>query len=147
MSDYSGDKPTDDQLSAMSTEDLVRLGGKMDGVDTVLKEPRWPVEGTRAEKRSERTVAIWLLLGGILGFALLLAFLFWPWEYKPNGVEGNFLYTMSTPVYGLTSGCRSWPSGSARCSTRRSSFPRRCQSRIAMTGSPPNWIAGPRRPI
>jgi ubiquinol-cytochrome c reductase iron-sulfur subunit len=104
VSDYTGDKPTDDQLASMSTEDLVRLGGKMDGVETVLKEPRWPVEGTRAEKRSERTVAIWMLLGGILGLALLLAFLFWPWEYKPNGVEGNFLYTMATPVYGLTFG-------------------------------------------
>ena len=104
MSDYTGDKPTDDQLAAMSTEDLVRLGGKMDGVDTVLKESRWPVEGTRAEKRSERTVAIWLLFGGIMGLALLLAFLFWPWEYKPYGVEGNFLYTMATPIYGLTFG-------------------------------------------
>ena len=104
MSDYTGGKPTDDQLAAMSTEDLVRLGGKLDGVDTVLKEPRWPVEGTRAEKRAERLVAFWLLLGGILGLALLLAFLFWPWEYKPYGVKGNFLYTLSTPVYGVTFG-------------------------------------------
>ena len=104
MSDYTGDKPTDDQLAAMSTEDLVRLGGKMDGVDTVLKEPRWPIDGTRAEKRSERTVAIWLLLGGVMGLLLLLVFLFWPWEYKPYGVEGNFLYTMATPMYGLTFG-------------------------------------------
>ena len=104
VSDYTGGKPTDDQLAAMSTEDLVRLGGKLDGVDTVLKEPRWPVEGTRAEKRAERLVAFWLLLGGILGLALLLAFLFWPWEYKPYGVKGNFLYTLSTPVYGVTFG-------------------------------------------
>ena len=104
MSDYTGGKPTDDQLAAMSTEDLVRLGGKLDGVDTVLKEPRWPVEGTRAEKRAERLVAFWLLLGGILGLGLLLAFLFWPWEYKPYGVKGNFLYTLSTPVYGITFG-------------------------------------------
>ena len=40
-------------------------------------------DGTRAEKRSERTVAIWLLLGGVMGLLLLLVFLFWPWEYKP----------------------------------------------------------------
>ena len=104
MSDYTGDKPTAEQLAAMSTEDLVRLGGKLDGVDTVLKEPRWPVEGTRAEKRAERSVALWLLLGGIMGLALLLVFLFWPWEYKPYGVEGNFLYTLSTPLYGVTFG-------------------------------------------
>jgi len=104
VSDYTGGKPTDEQLLAMSTEDLVRLGGQLDGVDTVLKESRWPVEGTRAEKRSERLVAFWLLLGGIMGLALLLAFLFWPWEYKPYGVKGNFLYTMATPVYGITFG-------------------------------------------
>ena len=104
VSDYTGGKPTDDQLAAMSTEDLVRLGGQLDGVDTVLKESRWPVEGTRAEKRAERLVALWLLLGGVMGLALLLAFLFWPWEYKPYGVKGNFLYTLSTPVYGVTFG-------------------------------------------
>jgi len=104
VSDYTGGKPTDEQLAAMSTEDLVRLGGQLDGVDTVLKEPRWPVEGTRAEKRSERLVAFWLLLGGVMGLALLLAFLFWPWEYKPYGVKGNFLFTMATPVYGITFG-------------------------------------------
>ena len=104
VSDYTGGKPTDEQLLAMSTEDLVRLGGQLDGVDTVLKESRWPVEGTRAEKRSERLVAFWLLLGGIMGLALLLAFLFWPWEYKPYGVKGNFLFTMATPVYGITFG-------------------------------------------
>ena len=104
VSEYTGDKPTDEQLAAMSTEELVTLGGRMDGVETVLKEPRWPIEGTRAEKRSERLVASWLLFGGIMGLLLLLAFLFWPWEYKPYGVEGNFLYTMATPVYGVTFG-------------------------------------------
>ncbi len=58
------------------------LGGKIDGVEIVFKEPRWPVEGTKAEKRAPRTVvAYWLLLGGLLGLALLLVFLFWPWEY------------------------------------------------------------------
>ena len=104
MSEYTGDKPTDEQLAAMSTEELVTLGGRIDGVETILKEPRWPIEGTRAEKRSERLVASWLLFGGIMGLLLLLAFLFWPWEYKPYGVEGNFLYTMATPVYGVTFG-------------------------------------------
>ena len=104
VSEYTGDKPTDEQLAAMSTEELVTLGGRIDGVETVLKEPRWPVEGTRAEKRAERLVASWLLFGGIMGLLLLLAFLFWPWEYKPYGVKGNFIYTMATPVYGITFG-------------------------------------------
>ena len=84
-------QPSDAELAAMSREELVELGGRMDGVETVYKEPRWPVEGTKAEKRAERTVAYWLLLGGFSGLALLLVFLFWPWEFKPYGSEGEFL--------------------------------------------------------
>ena len=97
-------RPTDEQLASLSREDLVELGGKLDGVDTVFKEPRWPVEGTRAEKRAERKVSFWLLLGGVSGLALLLVFLFWPWQYKPDGAKGNFLYTLATPLYGVTFG-------------------------------------------
>ncbi len=97
-------RPSDDELARMSHDELVALGGRLDGVETLLKEPRWPVEGTKAEKRSERLVAIWMLVGGLSGLALLLAFLFWPWEYKPYGVKGNLLYSWATPVYGITFG-------------------------------------------
>jgi ubiquinol-cytochrome c reductase iron-sulfur subunit len=93
-------QPTDAELAQMSREELVRLGGRLDGVDTVYKEPRWPVPGTRAEKRTERGVAYWLLLGGFSGLALVLVFVFWPWEYSPD----NTLYNLATPLYGLTFG-------------------------------------------
>jgi ubiquinol-cytochrome c reductase iron-sulfur subunit len=96
--------PTDEQLAAMSREELLGLGGKLDGVDIVFKEPRWPVEGTKAEKRAERSVSYWLLFGGLSGLALLVIFLFWPWEYKPDGSAGNFIYSLATPLYGLTFG-------------------------------------------
>jgi ubiquinol-cytochrome c reductase iron-sulfur subunit len=99
-----GDAPGDADLNKMSRDDLVKLGTKLDGVEVVYREPRWPVPGTRAEKRAERTVAFWLLLGGFSGLALLLIFLFWPWEYKPMGEPGNFLYSLATPLYGLTFG-------------------------------------------
>ncbi|OBJ57992.1 ubiquinol-cytochrome c reductase iron-sulfur subunit [Mycobacterium sp. 1423905.2] len=98
------DEPDDAALAAMSTRELVQLGGRMDGVNTVYKELRWPVEGTRAEKRAERSVAVWLLLGGLFGLALLLVFLFWPWEYKTREDPGNFWYSLATPLYGLTFG-------------------------------------------
>lgn len=97
-------QPTDAELAGMSREELVELGGRIDGVDTIFKEPRWPVPGTKAEKRAERLVSYWLMLGGISGLALLLVFLFWPWEYKPFGSEGEFLYSLATPLYGLTFG-------------------------------------------
>lgn len=98
------EKPSDAELSGMSREELVELGGKIDGVETVYKEPRWPVTGTRAEKRAGRLVSYWLMFGGFCGLALLVIFLFWPWEYKPQGSAGEFLYSLATPLYGLTFG-------------------------------------------
>jgi ubiquinol-cytochrome c reductase iron-sulfur subunit len=104
MSDEVKDTPTDEQLAQMSREELVELGGKLDGVETVFKDNRWPVPGTKAEKRAERAVAYWLLLGGLSGLALLVIFLFWPWEYKGGETEGHFWYALATPLYGLTFG-------------------------------------------
>jgi ubiquinol-cytochrome c reductase iron-sulfur subunit len=97
-------QPSDAELASMSREQLVELGGRLDGVETVFREDRWPVAGTKAEKRAERSVAYWLLLGGFSGLALLLIFLFWPWEYKPLGSAGEFWYQLATPMYGLTFG-------------------------------------------
>ncbi|MFV9636499.1 ubiquinol-cytochrome c reductase iron-sulfur subunit [Mycobacterium neumannii] len=97
-------QPTDAELAAMSREELVELGGKLDGVEIVYKEDRWPVPDTKAEKRASRVVSYWLLLGGFSGLALLLVFLFWPWEYVPYGGEGEFLFSLTTPLYGLTFG-------------------------------------------
>jgi ubiquinol-cytochrome c reductase iron-sulfur subunit len=104
MSDELKDAPTDEQLAQMSREELVELGGRIDGVETVFKDDRWPVPGTKAEKRAERVVAYWLLLGGISGLALLVVFLFWPWEYKGAETQGHWWYDLATPMYGLTFG-------------------------------------------
>ncbi len=104
--DHNGANTTPDEaeLNAMSREELVALGGRLDGVETIHKEPRWPSEPTKAEKRAERHVALWFLLGGGAGLALLLIFLFWPWEYKPKHADGSMLYAVATPLYGLTFG-------------------------------------------
>ena len=108
MSDTDKDaapgEPDEAALATMSNKELLDLGGKLDGVQIAFKEPRWPIEGTKAEKRAERGVALWLLLGGAFGLALLLVFLFWPWEYKPREAGGSLLYTLATPLYGLTFG-------------------------------------------
>ena len=103
MSDDRG-QPTDAELAEMSQEELLKLGGQLDGVEIVYQQDRWPVPDTKAEKRAERTVAYWLLFAGFAGLALLLIFLFWPWEYVPYGAEGEFVYTLTTPLYGLTYG-------------------------------------------
>ena len=132
--------PSDAELGRMTTDELARLGGKIDGVDTVLKDPRWPVEGTRAEKRSERLVAFWMMLGGVMGLLLLVVFLFWPWEYKPYGVKGNFLYSWATPMYGVTFGLSILAIGIGAVLYQKRFIP-------AMTAHPRRSIARPPRPL
>lgn len=104
-----GDSPTgvdytDEQLDAMSRDELVALGTKLDGVDVAYRAPRWPIPGTKAEKRAERQVAMWFGISALAGLALIGVFLFWPWEYKGRGEEGNAAYTLTTPLYGITMG-------------------------------------------
>ena len=96
--------PTDEQLEAMSQAELVELGTKRDGVDVVYRAPRWPVPGTRAEKRAERQVAFWFVLSTLLGVALIGVFLFWPWQYKSRDESGAGMYSLTTPLYGLLLG-------------------------------------------
>jgi ubiquinol-cytochrome c reductase iron-sulfur subunit len=104
MTAESPNVPDEQELAEMSRDELVKLGTQLDGVDVIYREPRWPIAGTRAEKRAERRVAFWLLFGGFCGLALLLIFLFWPWEWKPEGAPGSLWYTLTTPLYGLTFG-------------------------------------------
>ncbi|WP_068275997.1 ubiquinol-cytochrome c reductase iron-sulfur subunit [Aldersonia kunmingensis] len=103
-----GDTPkkdyTDAELDAMSRDELVELGTELDGVDIAFRRNRWAVEGTRAEKRAERHVAAWLGLAGLSSVAFIGIYLFWPWEYKGEGDDGNFAYSLATPLYGLTLG-------------------------------------------
>ncbi len=130
-------EPDEAALAAMSNQELLTLGGKIDGVETVFKEPRWPVEGTQAEKRAERGVALWLLLGGGFGLALLLVFLFWPWEYKSNESRGQLRVLADHPaVRPDLRAVHLVDRLSARSSTRKSLSRKRSRSRTATTAHP-----------
>ncbi|OLT46985.1 menaquinol-cytochrome C reductase [Saccharomonospora sp. CUA-673] len=100
-----GPRPSDEELAAMSRDDLVKLGGQLDGVEIVDYPDPFPVEGTKAEKRAERAVAAWFLLSAITGLAFVVALIWWPWEYVPwTDESGHFWYSLYTPVLGITMG-------------------------------------------
>ncbi|GAA1792886.1 Rieske 2Fe-2S domain-containing protein [Planosporangium flavigriseum] len=80
--------------------DLVKEGARRDGVEIVHYAPRFPVPGTRAEKRVERTIAFMLVLSGLLGLGFVVAYIWWPWKYEP----GNGLDKLYNPVLGITLG-------------------------------------------
>jgi ubiquinol-cytochrome c reductase iron-sulfur subunit len=96
--------PSDDELARMSTDDLVRLGNQIDDLEVVSNRDRFPVPGTRAEKRAERQVAGWFVIAALSGIAFLVAFIAWPWEYRGPGAEGGVVYSLYTPVIGFTFG-------------------------------------------
>ncbi|MFC6012007.1 ubiquinol-cytochrome c reductase iron-sulfur subunit [Nocardia lasii] len=99
-----GREPTEDELDALSTAELAELGTKRDDVDVVYRNERWPVPGTRAEKRAEREVTFWFAISGLAAAALIGVYLFWPWEWKGNGDPGETAYSLFTPLIGLTFG-------------------------------------------
>lgn len=96
--------PSDAELAEMSTDDLVRLGNRIDDIEIVSDRERFPVPGTRAEKRAERQVAGWFILSAIMGLAFIVIFVAWPWEYRSPGEEGALLYVLYTPLIGSTLG-------------------------------------------
>jgi ubiquinol-cytochrome c reductase iron-sulfur subunit len=92
--------PTEAELEDMTPEQLATLAAELDDVEIVHNQRPFPVEGTRAEKRAERSVALWFVIAALSGLAFIAAFLFWPWEYRAPGEEGYQLYALYTPVIG-----------------------------------------------
>ena len=105
----AGEHPHPPQVTAadveeMTQEQLARLAHQLDDVEVIHNQRKFPIPGTRAEKRATRAVATWFLLSALSGLAFLAAFLFWPFEYVPPHEEGYTLYVLYTPVIGATFG-------------------------------------------
>lgn len=104
--------PTSAELDAMTPEQLATLAANLDDVEIVHNQRKFPIPGTRAEKRAERAVAMWFAISAVSALAFIGVFLFWPFEYvAPPGPEAEEgaglayqLYLLYTPMVGLTFG-------------------------------------------
>ncbi|MHA6783924.1 cytochrome bc1 complex Rieske iron-sulfur subunit [Pseudonocardia saturnea] len=97
-------RPTPAELDEMTPDELATLAATLDDVEVVHNARKFPIPGTRAEKRAERAVALWFIISAISGLAFLGAFIFWPYEYVSPFDEGYAVYALYTPVIGLTFG-------------------------------------------
>ena len=79
-----------EQQAARATE--------LDGVDIVHRRERFPVPGTKAEKRAERAVAACFVLAFLGAVAFVVCYVVLPWQYDINTKS----YTWFTPVLGVT---------------------------------------------
>ncbi len=98
--------PSDPRLSRF---DLVKEGARRDGVEIVHYAPRFPVPGTRSEKRVERTIAFFFLLTGAAATAFVVAFVWPDWQYH----GGSGWTAWFTPALGLTLGLALFGLGAA----------------------------------
>jgi ubiquinol-cytochrome c reductase iron-sulfur subunit len=97
------DQPLDVHDPRLDRFDLVREGARRDGVEIVHYAPRFPVRGTRTERRIERTIAGMFLLSGAAATAFLVSYIWWPWKYEGAG-EDQLMAAIYTPVLGATLG-------------------------------------------
>jgi ubiquinol-cytochrome c reductase iron-sulfur subunit len=97
-------RPSAAELEDMTPEQLATLAAELDDVVVVRNTPRFPVEGTRAEKRAERAVARWFLLSALAALVFVLAYIFWPFEYVAPGKPGHLMYSLYTPIIGVSFG-------------------------------------------
>ncbi|MGH3979109.1 MAG: cytochrome bc1 complex Rieske iron-sulfur subunit [Pseudonocardiaceae bacterium] len=96
--------PTGAELEEMTPRQLEQLGYRLDDLEIPDDRARWPISGTRAERRAERQVASWFALSALSGLAFVVIFIAWPWEYRPPEAEGYLLYSLYTPLIGVTFG-------------------------------------------
>ncbi|MHA6795371.1 cytochrome bc1 complex Rieske iron-sulfur subunit [Pseudonocardia bannensis] len=96
--------PSEDELDRMSQEELAQLAAELDDVEIVHLGRKFPIPGTRAEKRAERAVALWFILSALSALAFVVAFIAWPHEYRAPGEAGYTMYSLYTPVVGATFG-------------------------------------------
>jgi ubiquinol-cytochrome c reductase iron-sulfur subunit len=97
-------RPSQAELDEMSTEELALLASELDDVVVARNANRWPISGTRAEKRAERHVAAWFVLSGLAALVFVLAYLFWPYRYVAPGQPGHLMYLLYTPIIGTSFG-------------------------------------------
>jgi len=90
--------PTAEELRAMSPEERMLAGTEVDGVHVVHRRNRFPIRGTKAEKRAERGVALCFAIAGLGGVGFIVAFVAMPFQWHLPGTPQNFRFY--TPALG-----------------------------------------------
>ena len=84
----------------LTLEEQAALGTELDGVQIVHRRERFPVPGTKAEKRAERGVAACFALSALGGLAVIVYFCIGKWHWHLPGTSQTFRFY--TPVLGAT---------------------------------------------
>jgi ubiquinol-cytochrome c reductase iron-sulfur subunit len=89
---------SEDELREMTPEEVMLAGTEVDGVHVVHRRDRFPIRGTRAEKRAERAVALAFTVSALTGVGFIVAFVAMPFHWHVPGTAQTFRFY--TPVLG-----------------------------------------------
>jgi ubiquinol-cytochrome c reductase iron-sulfur subunit len=92
--------PTEDEIRQMTPEEAMIAGAEVDGIHIVHRRDRFPIRGTKAEKRAERGVALAFLISALAGVAFIVYFIVGKWHWHLPGTAQTFRFY--TPVIGGT---------------------------------------------
>jgi ubiquinol-cytochrome c reductase iron-sulfur subunit len=82
----------------MTPEQAMLAGAEADGVHIVHRRDRFPIRGTKAEKRAERGVALAFTISALAGVGFVVAFVAMPYRWHLPGTPQNFRFY--TPMLG-----------------------------------------------
>jgi ubiquinol-cytochrome c reductase iron-sulfur subunit len=98
QSQHGAAAPAAEEIRQMAPEEAMILGAEVDGVHIVHRRDRFPIRGTKAEKRAERAVAVCFLISALAGIGFIVAFVAVPFKWHLPGTPQNFRYY--TPALG-----------------------------------------------
>jgi ubiquinol-cytochrome c reductase iron-sulfur subunit len=87
-----------DEIRAMSAEDRMIAGAETDDIHIVHRRDRFPIRGTKAEKRAERGVAACFGIAALAGVAFIVYFCAGAWKWHLPGTAQDFRFY--TPILG-----------------------------------------------
>jgi ubiquinol-cytochrome c reductase iron-sulfur subunit len=87
-----------DELREMTPEEAMLAGAEADGVHIVHRRDRFPIRGTKAEKRAERAIALAFTVSALAGVGFIVAFLALPYHWHLPGTPQTFRFY--TPALG-----------------------------------------------
>jgi ubiquinol-cytochrome c reductase iron-sulfur subunit len=98
MSGIPSDGPSKEELREMTPEEVMLAGTEADDVHVVHRRDRFPIRGTKAEKRAERGVALAFTISALGGVGFIVAFVALPYHWHLPGTPQNFRFY--TPALG-----------------------------------------------
>jgi ubiquinol-cytochrome c reductase iron-sulfur subunit len=98
VSQEEGSGPTVEEIRQMTPEEAMIAGAEVDGIHIVHRRDRFPIRGTKAEKRAERAVALAFLISALGGVGFIVAFVALPYHWHLPGTPQNFRFY--TPALG-----------------------------------------------